>query len=255
MLVHGILNINKPQGLTSRQVVDRVRKTFGMPKAGHAGTLDPDATGVLLVCLGNATKLFESLQAGSKEYEGTLTLGVTTDTMDASGKVIQTTNVGSVTEEQIIATFKQFEGEIEQIPPMFSAIKHKGKPLYKLARRGIKVERPPRIVTIHHLEVLEIHKPYVTFRVCCSKGTYIRVLASDIGTAIGCGAHLSSLTRTRSGIFTLSDAIFLDEIENCPRKAYQAVHSVDDVLEALSGYENIMNRSAKIGRCSCTKDF
>lgn len=237
MLVHGILNIDKPQGLTSRQVVDRVRKIFGMPKAGHAGTLDPDATGVLLICLGKATKLFESLQAGEKEYEGTLTLGVTTDTLDASGKVIQTTDVSSVTEEQIIAAFKQFEGEIEQIPPMFSAIKHKGKPLYKLARRGINIERPPRIITIHHLEVLEIHKPDVTFRVSCSKGTYIRVLASDIGASIGCGAHLSSLTRTRSGIFTLSNAISLDEIENGPEKVYQAVHSVEAVLKALSDEE------------------
>ena len=176
------------------------------------------------------------MQKGDKEYEGTLTLGVTTDTLDASGKIIQKTDITSVTEEQIIAAFKKFEGEIEQIPPMFSAIKHKGKPLYKLARRGIKIERPPRPVTIHHLEVLEIHKPDVTFRVSCSKGTYIRVLASDIGTAVGCGAHLSSLTRTRSGIFTLSDAISLDEIENCPEKAYQAVHSVDDVLKALSKY-------------------
>ena len=242
MSVHGILNINKPQGLTSRQVVDRVRRIFGMPKAGHAGTLDPDATGVLLVCLGKATKLFESLQAGEKEYEGTLTLGVTTDTMDASGKVLHTTDVGLVTEEQIIAAFKQFEGEIEQIPPMFSAIKHKGKPLYKLARRGITVERPPRIVTIHHLEILAIHKPDITFRVCCSKGTYIRVLASDIGTAIGCGAHLSSLTRTRSGIFSLSDAVSLDEIETCPEKAYQAVRSVDSVLEALSEPEAITDK-------------
>lgn len=244
MSVHGILNIDKPQGLTSRKVVDRVRRIFGMPKAGHAGTLDPDATGVLLVCLGDATKLFESLQAGSKEYEGVLTLGVATDTMDASGKVIQTTDVSSVTEEQIIATFKQFEGEIEQIPPMFSAVKHKGRPLYKLARRNIKVERSPRVVTIHHLEILAIRKPEVTFRVCCSKGTYIRVLASDIGAAIGCGAHLSSLTRTRSGIFTLSDAISLDEIENCPQKAYQAVHSVDDVLKALSEYDDAEEATA-----------
>ena len=237
MLVNGILNINKPKGLTSRQVVDRVRRIFGMPKAGHGGTLDPDATGVLLVCLGKATKLFEALQAGEKEYEGTLTLGITTDTMDASGKIIQTSEISSVTEEQIIAAFKQFEGEIEQIPPMFSAIKHKGRPLYKLARKGIKIERPPRIVTIHHLEILKIQKPEVTFRVSCSKGTYIRVLASDIGTAIGCGAHLLSLTRTRSGIFTLSNAISLDEIENCPEKAYQAIHSVDSVLKALSEYK------------------
>lgn len=234
MSVNGILNINKPQSITSRQVVDRVRKIFGMPKAGHAGTLDPDATGVLLVCLGKATKLFEPLQAGEKEYEGTLTLGVTTDTMDASGKVIQTADVSSVTEGQIFAAFKKFEGEIEQTPPMFSAIKHKGKPLYKLARRGIKVERPPRIVTIHHLEILEIQKPEVKFRVSCSKGTYIRVLAADIGITIGCGAHLSSLTRTRFGIFTISDAISLSEIENCPGKAYQAIHSVDAVLKALN---------------------
>jgi len=242
MSVDGILNINKPRGLTSRQVVDRVRRIFGMPKAGHGGTLDPDATGVLLICLGKATKLFEALQAGEKEYEGTLTLGVTTDTLDASGKIVQKNDVNSVTEEQIIAAFKQFEGRIEQIPPMFSALKHKGKPLYKLARKGIKVERQPRIVTIHHLEVLEINKPEVTFRVSCSKGTYIRVLASDLGNTIGCGAHLSSLTRTRSSIFALSEAISLDEIENCPEKAYQAVHSVDSVLEALSDQEAITDK-------------
>jgi tRNA pseudouridine55 synthase len=236
MSIHGILNINKPQGITSRQVVDRVRRIFGMPKAGHGGTLDPDATGVLLICLGKATKLFEALQAGGKEYEGALTLGVTTDTLDASGKVIQRNDISSVTEEQIISAFKKFEGEIEQIPPMFSAIKHKGKPLYKLARKGIKVKRAPRIVTIHHLKVVQIDKPEVKFRVSCSKGTYIRVLASDIGNTISCGAHLSSLTRTRSGIFTLSDAISLDEIESRPEKAYQAVHSVDDVLKALNQY-------------------
>ena len=234
MLTHGVLNINKPSGLTSRQVVDRVKRVFKMRKAGHAGTLDPDATGVLLVCLGDATKLFEDLQIGDKEYEATLTLGITTDTLDKSGRITAVADTSILTDEQIIATIKQFEGEIEQIPPMFSAVKHKGQPLYKLARRGMQVERKPRQVVIYELEVIAINKPIVTFRVCCSKGTYIRVLASDIGSALGCGAHISTLIRTRSGIFTISDAISLNNIETCPEKAYQAVHPIREVLDALS---------------------
>jgi len=205
-----------------------------MRKAGHAGTLDPDATGVLLVCLGNATKLFQYLQEGEKEYEATLTLGVETDTLDASGNVTRVIDPKEVTEEQIAEVFSQFLGEIEQIPPMFSAVKVGGKRLYKLARKGIKVDRPPRTTTIYELEILEINSPLVKFRVVCSKGTYIRTLAADIGTALGCGAHLSALTRTKSGMFDLSNAVTLAEIENCPKKAYQSVHSVEEVLKMLN---------------------
>ena len=234
MLLHGIINVNKPPNLTSRQVVDRVKRVFEMRKAGHAGTLDPDATGVLLVCLGDATKLFQYLQEGEKEYEATLTLGIETDTLDASGNVTRTIDPKDITKEQIANVFSRFIGEIEQIPPMFSAVKVGGKRLYKLARKGIEVERPPRRVTIYELEILGINEPLVKFRVVCSKGTYIRTIAADIGTALSCGAHLSALTRTRSGIFDLSDAVTLAEIENCSERAYQAVHPIEEVLKMLN---------------------
>jgi len=246
MPVHGIINVNKPPNLTSRQVVDRVKRILKMRKAGHAGTLDPNATGVLLVCLGDATKLFQYLQEGEKEYEATLTLGIETDTLDSDGNVTRIIDPKEVTEEQIANVFNKFLGEIEQIPPMFSAVKVGGKRLYELARKGITIERPPRKVTIYELEVLEINnlfssrncenfgQPLVKFRAVCSKGTYIRTLAADIGTALGCGAHLSALTRTKSGTFNLSDAVTLAEIENCPEKAYQAVHSIEEVLSMLS---------------------
>jgi len=208
-----------------------------MRKAGHAGTLDPNATGVLLVCLGDATKLFQYLQEGEKEYEATLTLGVETDTLDASGNVTRTTDPKEITEEQIANVFSGFLGEIEQIPPMFSAVKVGGQRLYKLARKGIEIERPPRQVTIYELEILGIKNPLVKFRVVCSKGTYIRTLAADIGTALSCGAHLSELTRTRSGFFDLSDAVTLAEIENCPEKAHKAVHFIEEVLKMLNKQE------------------
>ena len=148
--------------------------------------------------------------------------------------IVRTTDPKEITEEQIATVFSRFLGEIEQIPPMFSAVKVGGQRLYKLARKGIKVERPPRKVTIYELEILGINKPSVKFRAVCSKGTYIRTLAADIGTALSCGAHLSALTRTRSGIFDLSDAVTLAEIENCPERAYQAVHPIEEVLKRLN---------------------
>ena len=233
MGIHGVLNLNKPPKLTSRQVVDCVKRILNVKKAGHGGTLDPDATGVLLICLGDGTKLFEALQVGTKEYEGTLILGITTDTLDANGQIIKTADTCQITASQIRSICQQFVGEIEQMPPMFSAVKHKGKPLYKLARRGIEVERRLRRVFIESIELLLCNIPEVRFRVVCSKGTYIRVLAADIGAALGCGAHLSELTRTRSGVFKIEGAHTLDSLKRAPEFAREAVIPIDVVDDML----------------------
>ena len=233
MGIHGVLNLNKPPKLTSRQAVDCVKRLLNVKKAGHGGTLDPDATGVLLICLGDGTKLFEALQVGTKEYEGTLTLGITTDTLDADGQITKITDTSQITPDQIRSVCQQFVGEIEQMPPMFSAVKHKGKPLYKLARRGLEVKRRSRQVFIESIELLSLNIPEVRFRVVCSKGTYIRALAADIGAELGCGAHLSELIRTRSGVFKIEEAHTFDSLERTPECAYQAVipiETVDDML-------------------------
>ncbi len=234
MGIHGVLNLNKPPKITSRQAVDCVKRLLDVKKAGHGGTLDPDATGVLLICLGDGTKLFEALQVGTKEYEGTLTLGIATDSLDANGQIIKTADTSQITPDQIRSVCQKFVGEIEQIPPMFSAVKHKGKPLYKLARRGFEVKRRPRRIFIESIELLSFNIPEVHFRVVCSKGTYIRVLAADIGTALGCGAHLSALTRTRSGVFKIEGAHTFDSLERTPEFAYQAVTPIDAVDDMLN---------------------
>ncbi len=194
--------------------------------------MDPDATGVLLVCLGKGTKLFNQLQQGTKEYEGTLRLGITTDTLDASGRVERVSDVGPVTTEEIRHIVERFVGEIEQVVPMYSAVKHKGKRLYKLAHQGVALDQlPKRSVHVKTLEILSVRLPDVRFRVVCSKGTYIRVLAADIGSTLGCGAHLLQLTRTRSGNFTLESSHTLDWLEEQPSRAHEAVIPVDAVLE------------------------
>ncbi len=233
MGIHGVLNLNKPPRLTSRQAVDRVKRILNVKKAGHGGTLDPDATGVLLICLGDGTKLFEALQVGTKEYEGTFILGITTDTLDASGQIIETADTSQITPDQVRSVCQQFLGEIEQVPPMFSAVKHKGSPLYKLARRGIEVERRSRWIFIESIELLSFNIPEIRFRVVCSKGTYIRVLAADIGAALGCGAHLSELTRTRSGVFKIEGAHTFESLKRTPEFAYQAVTPIDAVDDML----------------------
>lgn len=235
MRIDGVLNLNKPAKMTSRQAVDRIKHLFNVRKAGHGGTLDPDATGVLLICLGDGTKLFESLQLGTKEYEGTLALGITTDTLDSSGRILSTADVRGVAFDQIHTVSQQFIGEIEQVVPIFSAAKLKGKRLYKLARQGIEVENLPRKkVLIKSFEILSIKIPEVRFRVVCSKGTYIRSLVADIGSALVCGAYLSQLTRTQSGIFKIGDSHSLDSLESNPDFAHQAVMLIEDVIEALN---------------------
>jgi tRNA pseudouridine55 synthase len=206
--VDGILNLNKPQGWTSHDVVAYVRRLTGVRRVGHAGTLDPMATGVLLVCLGKATRIAEYLMAGRKCYSATLHLGTSTDSHDADGRVTAEAPV-TCDRAAIVEALSRFQGPIEQVPPMVSAIKKDGQPLYKLARRGIKVERPPRAVEIYTLSLVDWIPPELTIEVTCSPGTYIRALARDLGRDLGCGAHLTALTRTASGDFMLADALEL----------------------------------------------
>ena len=208
----GILNLDKPKGPTSHDVIDRIRKLTGIRRVGHAGTLDPMATGVLLVCIGKATRVSEYLMAGQKVYRARVRLGITTDTYDAEGQVVASASVAPVdfSRAEVEAALARFRGTIEQVPPMYSALKRQGKSLHKLARQGVEVEREPRQVEILRLELTEWEPPECTLEVTCSPGTYVRALAHDLGQALSCGAHLTGLTRLASGGFRLEDAVALD---------------------------------------------
>ncbi|MDP3789778.1 MAG: tRNA pseudouridine(55) synthase TruB [Candidatus Omnitrophota bacterium] len=210
----GILVVDKPQGWTSHDVVNFIRIRFGLKKAGHAGTLDPMATGVLVVLIGSFTKSSNLFIADDKEYEGALTLGAESDTGDACGKISASGKPTSYSKAEIENVFKKFLGEIDQCPPMYSAVKVGGRKLYELARRGINVVTTPRKIRIKNIKITDIKLPEISFRVTCSKGTYIRQLAVDIGNELGCGAYLSKLNRTRSGRFTLGNAITIDAMKN-----------------------------------------
>jgi len=211
--VDGFLNINKPAGWTSHDVVARLRFLLKVKKVGHTGTLDPAATGVLPICLGKATKLARLLTETEKEYRAVMRLGETTDTQDATGKVLVRRAVEGLTEDRVRQALVAFRGEIRQLPPMYSAVKVDGQPLYKAARAGLEVERAVRTVTIHRLDLIRMEGNDVTLEVTCSKGTYIRTLCADIGEQLGVGAHLHHLIRTRSGPFRIEDAMTLPEIE------------------------------------------
>jgi tRNA pseudouridine55 synthase len=217
----GVLLVDKPAGLTSHDVVDRVRRHFGFKKVGHCGTLDPSATGLLLLVLERATRLQDRLMSDDKTYEGVLRLGVATDSQDADGAVIAEKPVPALTGNDIENVFQKFRGDIQQVPPMVSAIKHHGQPLYKLARKGKTVEREPRAVHIYDLRVLALALPDISFRVTCTKGTYIRTLCADIGDAFGCGGHLARLRRTRSGKFDVKDASPLAQLLQLSRDQLQ----------------------------------
>ena len=209
----GVVVIDKPAGTTSHDVVDRVREVFGTRKVGHGGTLDPDATGVLVIGVGRATRLLAYAQAGSKQYLAKARFGVTTSTQDASGEVLERRPV-HLSRELIEQALPSFRGEIHQIPPMVSAVRMGGERLYEKARRGEDVERRPRRVTIHSLDLVEFEGAgEATFEVACSSGTYVRTLIADLGEALGCGAHLERLRRTRAGGFTDADAVPLDELK------------------------------------------
>lgn len=212
--MNGILIVDKPSGMTSHDVVDFMRKKFSLKKVGHCGTLDPMATGVLVMLIGKATKLSSRFVNENKEYEATLTLGVVTSTGDSTGEIICRSASGNTkSREEIEKIFREFEGEIEQIPPMVSAIRYKGERLYELARRGISVQRKARKVRIIRLQIIEVRLPEVFFRVSCSKGTYIRSLGEDIGQRLGCGGTLSSLRRLCSGSFSVKKAVSLEKLK------------------------------------------
>lgn len=209
---NGILIINKPQGLTSHDVVARVRRLLGIRRVGHAGTLDPLATGVLVVFIGKATKLFNKFLEFNKEYIATLTLGKITDSGDSLGKVLQEMPVPDLKEESVRLIFKEFVGEIQQVPPMVSALRFKGKRLYQFARLGVEVPRQPRRVVIEELRLLKFDCPDIRFYVRCSKGTYIRQLAHDIALRLGCGGYISQIERLSVGPFHISEAITIDKV-------------------------------------------
>ena len=210
----GILLVDKAEGMTSHDVVALTRRKLGTKKIGHCGTLDPIATGLLLLTIGRGTKVQDLLMSEDKEYVGTFVLGVTTDTQDREGEIILQRLVPALDEQQIRDAFEQFRGDFYQLPPMVSAKKHGGVPLYKLARQGKVVEREPRLVHVYRYSIEQIALPEIDFSVLCSKGFYVRTYVHDIGEALGCGAHLKSLRRTKSGRFDVANAIAVDEIKN-----------------------------------------
>ncbi|HTZ17464.1 MAG TPA: tRNA pseudouridine(55) synthase TruB [Dissulfurispiraceae bacterium] len=224
-----VVNLNKDRGITSQDAVTAVKKVFKVKKAGHTGTLDPLATGVMLVCLNEATKIASFIEALEKEYIATAKLGETTDTLDSEGTIIRKVEDFNITGDDIKRVLPHFTGEIEQVPPMYSALKVSGKPLYKLARKGIEVERKARKVNVSSIEVIGFDIPFFTLKIVCSKGTYIRSLCSDIGDVVGAGAHMVELTRMRVGNFRIGDAAWIGEL---PQKA-SALHSIDSVLQHL----------------------
>ena len=212
MAYNGIINVYKEKGFTSHDVVAKLRGICKQKKIGHTGTLDPEAEGVLPVCLGNGTKLCDMLADRDKEYVAELLLGIVTDTQDVTGQVLSEQPV-EVTEAQLREAVAEFQGGYMQVPPMYSALKVNGRRLYELARAGREVERQPRPVKLYEIQVLEMHLPVVKLRVACSKGTYIRTLCADIGERLGCGGTMKSLVRTRVGSFCVEDAVTLSQLE------------------------------------------
>ena len=232
MRVSGILVVDKQEGPTSRRVVDLVRRALGERKAGHLGTLDPFATGLLPICLGKATRLARFLSGGDKSYEGVIRLGVTSDTLDRTGTILREREVPQGLDLEALSPFLgRLTGEIDQVPPMYSAVQVDGQRLYRLARQGIEVERKPRQVIIHRFEITSLALPTATFRVRCSPGTYIRSLVQDLGEAVGCGALLQDLRRTIAEPFTLDQSVPQADLEDETRR--EAVRDRVIPLEAL----------------------
>lgn len=235
--VDGVLLLDKPGGMTSNGALQSARRLFNAAKGGHTGTLDPMATGLLPLCFGEATKFAGALLTADKRYEATVRLGVRTDTGDADGQMLETRPVAA-TREQVEAVLARFTGDIMQVPPMHSALKRDGKPLYEYARKGIELERQPRPVTIHALELRAFAGDALEIAVDCSKGTYVRTLAQDIGAALGCGGHLTALRRTRIGPLRIEDAITLAALEALPAEARDArLQPADGLLEGVPRLE------------------
>ena len=259
----GIIVIDKPAGISSARVVAIVKKTLKVRKAGHTGTLDPFATGVLICCLNNATKIADFLIKDKKQYEAVLHLGIETDTEDTTGTIIAVCDKIDFVNKEINSAFEQFTGKIEQIPPAYSALKHKGVPLYKLARQGKPVKKPARSVIISDIRILDINLPEIRFKVSCSAGTYIRTLASDIGKTLGCGGHLKSLRRIQSGRFSVNDSIKLDKLEklslskqNCAMLSDRIINMTDALPDMPTLLANeIQTASIKNGIIMTGHDF
>jgi len=216
-LINGFVVIDKPAGITSHDVVSRVRRILGTRKVGHTGTLDPFATGVLPVAVNDGTKAIPFLDEGVKCYEAVMQLGVATDTLDMTGAVVREADWHAISREDVESVLKRFTGHLSQIPPMYSAIKQHGQPLYKLARQGQTVERAAREIDIHSLDLLSFTPPLIGFRAVCSRGTYVRTLADDMGEKLGCGGALKALRRTASGPFDISASVTLEGLEDAVR--------------------------------------
>ncbi len=231
--LEGILLIDKPTGMTSHDVVDQVRRKLRMKRIGHAGTLDPMATGLLIILVGKATKLSQYLTSLDKVYSGTMTLGVTTNTQDADGDVTTTRPVPELTRAAAQASLQSFVGDQYQIPPMFSAVKIDGQRLYKLARKGQEVEREPRFIRVARFEITRFELPQIDFVLDCSKGTYVRTLASDFGEKLGCGAHLSALRRDASDQFEVSRSVTLEAFKE------MEISAIEGIL--ISGHDAMPN--------------
>ncbi len=235
--MNGILNIFKPKGMTSYQTVKEVGNILGISKAGHTGTLDPSASGVLLICVGQATKIAEFLVGMKKHYQGEMILGISTDSQDSEGKIIKRVKVKDNINEKIVKDiFNKYKGTISQVPPMFSATHYKGVRLYHLARKGIEVKRNPKKVKIYQFDLINFNQninPMIKFEVICSKGTYIRTLCNDIGDELGCGAHLSNLIRKNIGHFSIEDSLKLEELKKDKSLGKKYLISMGSALKNL----------------------
>lgn len=259
MNLSGILVVDKPANTTSAGVVAVVKRMLGARKIGHAGTLDPFATGVLVCCVNRATRLARFFLHGCKTYEAVLHLGVATDTQDLTGTVTGTCDEVKFSDRAIRSAFNQFKGALEQFPPVYSALKHKGTPLHKLARSGNPVQKPARRVWILSLEVLKIDLPLVHFVVACSAGTYIRTLCADVGAALGCGGHLKELRRIESGGFTVAEAVTMQQIEELALsgKLSERMISMSNALPELPEYvaDNALTVKIMCGKILTKNDF
>ncbi len=246
----GFFVIDKPAGLTSHDVVSFVRKQLKTKKVGHTGTLDPFATGVLPIAVGRGAKAIQFLDEAEKEYRAVMRLGISTDTQDHTGITLCEKESGHVSAEDILETFSRFTGRISQIPPMYSAVKIDGVPLYRQARKGIEIDRPARAIEIFSLNLESLKLPFISFSVRCSKGTYVRTLANDIGDALGCGAHLTELRRTRSGPFMVTTAITLEVLSEMTAESrldsfllspYDALSNLKDIQLDETGVTRVFN--------------
>ncbi len=257
--VSGILIVDKPQDMTSARVISRIKKISGINKIGHTGTLDPMATGVMICTINRATRLSRFFLASPKKYAAVLRLGVETDTLDATGSILSTRPIDAVTEHAVRSACQQFEGEVYQTPPAYSALKHNGVPLYKYARKGAPVVKPPRKVFISFIKITDINLPEIRFETECSSGTYIRTLCADIGNTLGCGGHLKMLKRIECGGFSIHDAIPLSDIESQPTMETIANRLVpmSDALYGMMPYlaDNDLTEKIKYGKTIALTDL